>query len=559
MGAFDDLLPKPSAPSAKATEAPAVSAPGSPFADLVPKAADNRPGMAETAARSAVQGLTFGLADESYGLTQGIKGMLTGEGFSAGYDRGVSEFRGKEKAGKEANPITATAAEIAGGMGTGLGLARGGVTLMRQGMGLGQMTAAGAIEGGAYGAVAGAANAEGGADERLSGALKNIPVGMAVGGAVPLVARGIGAMTSRAVTPMTIPPERQAMIDTLTREGVPLSAGQRTGSKGLQYAESVLGDAPFVGGGQRMMADQAEAFTDATMRRVGGAGRASPENVQANFDRIGQSFRDLSARNNLQADPQFARDLGTTLREYDRVLPSEQRQIVGNLASDIVERFRAGGGALPGVEYQTTRSRLSRMANNARQSDPEFASAIRGMRDALDNGMMRSISPDDAAAWQTARREYGNIKDLSKAAAGAGAGTAEGLISPQALRSSVASGNNREAYARGQGDFAELARAGNAVMTPLPNSGTAQRNLITGMAGTGGATAAASGAVDPLTATIMALGPSAFGRMLWSGPVQAYLSNQAISPGARAAIESRIRAALQGGAQTQSERLLPAR
>ncbi len=550
MGAFDDLIPKASGPSA-----PSVSAPGSPFADLVPKPADARPGMGETALRSGVSGLTMGLADESYGLTQGVKGLFTGEGFGAGYERGVSEFRGKEKAGREANPITATAAEIAGGMGTGLGLARSGATLMRQGMTLPQMVRAGAVEGAAYGAVSGGANAEGGLDARLLGAGQGAVTGAAVGAAVPVAARGIGALTGRAVTPMTIPPERQAMIDTLTREGVPLSAGQRTGSKGLQYAESVLGDAPFVGGGQRMMTDQAEAFTDAAMRRAGGAGRASPDNMQANYDRIGQTFRDLSSRNNLRADQQFAQDLGTTLREYDRVLPAEQRQIVGNLATDIVERFRAGGGVMPGSEYQTARSRLSRMANNNRQSDPDFADAIRGMRNALDNGMVRSIpaGSDDAAAWATARSEYGNWKDLAKASSGAGAGTAEGLITPQALRSATASGNNREAYARGQGDFAELARAGNAVMTPLPNSGTAQRNLITGMAGGGGATAAMTG--DPMMAAIVALGPSAFGRALWSGPVQRYLSNQTVTPQVRALIESRVRAALQGGAQTQADQL----
>lgn len=552
MGAFDDLLPKPAAPSA----APALSAPGNPFADLTPKPVDNRPGMGETAARSAVQGLTFGLADESYGLMQGIGSMVRGESFSKGYEEGVKGFRERDKAGRERNPITATAAEIAGGMGTGLGLVRGGATLMRQGMTLPQAMGAGAVEGAGYGALYGAGNAEGGLQERAQGAAEGAAIGGVIGGAVPAVARGISAATSRAITPMSIPPERQAMIDTLTREGVPLSAGQRTGSRPLQYAESIFGDATLAGGAsQRMASDQAEAFTDAAMRRVGGSGRASPENVQANFDRIGQQFRDLSARNAVQADQQLGRDLGATLREYDRVLPTEQRQIVGNLATDIVERFQAGGGVLPGAEYQTARSRLSRMAQNARQSDPEFATAVRGLRDALDNGMMRSISPEDAAAWQTARREYGNIKDLSKAAAGAGAGTAEGLISPQALRSSVASGNNREAYARGQGDFAELARAGNAVMTPLPNSGTAQRGMLAGQAGTGGA---AMYAGDPLMAAVVALGPSAFGRALWSGPVQNYLSNQTVTPQVRALIESRVRAALQGGAQSQAPRLAPA-
>ncbi len=548
MGAFDDLIPK-------ASDEPRAPKGEGAFADLMPKTP--APSVAETAGRSAVQGLTFGLADESYGLTQGIKGLFTGEGFGAGYERGTKEFRDKEKAGREANPVTATISEIAGGVGTGLGAARAGLTLMRGGMGLPQAMMAGAAEGAVYGAAQGAGNAEGGFAERLEGGQRGAVMGAAVGGAVPAIARGIGAATGRAITPMTIPPERQAMIATLEREGVPLSAGQRTGSRPLQYAESIFGDATLAGGrSQALATSQGEAFTDAAMRRAGGAGRATPENMSDNYERIGQSFRDLSARNNLQVDQGVASDLVSTVREYQRILPSEQRLIVSNLADDIAARFRAGNGVMPGADYQTARSRLSRMSNNARQNDPEFSDAIRGLRNALDNGMMRSITPEDAAAWQLARREYGNWKDLAKASGGAGANSAEGLISPQALRSAVASGRNREAYVRGEGDFADLARAGNAVMTPLPNSGTGQRNMMAGQVG-GGAGAAASG--DPLTAAIISLGPSAFGRMLWAGPVQRYLSNQAISPGARAAIESRVRASLQGGAQTQSDRLLPER
>jgi hypothetical protein len=70
------------------------------------------------------------------------------------------------------------------------------------------------------------------------------------------------------------------------------------------------------------------------------------------------------------------------------------------MVSDIVDRLKAGQGSLPGSDYQTIRSRLSRMAQNARQSDPEFSSAIRGLRDAVDSNMGRSISPSDQATAQ---------------------------------------------------------------------------------------------------------------------------------------------------------------
>ncbi len=557
MGSFDDLLPKTS--RTQPASAPVATGPKGGFGDLVPAPEQQGPGMGETAARGAVQGLTFGLADESYGLTQGIKGMVTGEGFRAGYDRGVSEFRQREKAGKEANPVTATLAEVAGGVGTGLGAARAGATLIRQGMSLSQMIGAGAVEGAGYGAAYGAGTAEGGVAERLQGAASGAAIGAGIGGAVPVVARGIGAAVGRTITPMSTSPERAAAARVLEREGVPLSAGQKSGSKALQYAESFLGDSVGAGGqASKAMEAQGEAFTSAAMKRVGASGRATPDNIFAVRDRIGNEFTDLSARNTLQADRQLGQELGLALREYDRVLPAEQRQIVGNLASDIVERIKAGNGTIPGADYQTIRSRLSRLAQNNRQTDPDFSGAVRSMRDALDNNMARSISPEDAGAWQQARREWRNLKSLEKAAAAGGENAALGIVSPAQIRIAASQGaGNRAGYARGEGDFAELARAGNALMTPLPNSGTAQRG---GLVAQGGGFSGAAAAGDPVMATIIALGPAAFGRALWSGPVQKYLKNEAISPAARRLIETRIRQGLAGGAQTQADQLsLPPR
>lgn len=548
MGAFDDLIPK-----SKAPEAPSVKPGAGAFDDLIPK--KPAPGVAETAARSAVQGLTFGLADESYGLTQGIKGMMTGEGFRAGYDRGVNEFRANDKAGREANPVTGVLAEVAGGIGTGLGAARAGATLIRGGMALPEAIGRGALEGAAYGGLHSAGNAEGGVTERFDAAKDGALTGALVGGAVPVVARGVGAAVNRASAPFAAPAERQAALAVLEREGVPVSAGQRSGNKALQYAESFLGDAPFSGGqATRAVEAQGEAFTDAAMRRVGAGGRASSDNIAAVRTRIGQEFTDLAARNTVQADRQMGQELGLALREYDRVLPAEQRRIVGELASDVVERFQAHNGALPGRDYQTIRSRLSRMSQNARVNDPEFSQAIRSLRDALDNNMSRSVAPEDAAAWQQARREWGNLKVIERASTGGGEAAAGGLISPAQLRIAASQGaGNRSSYARGDGEFSELARAGQQIMTPLPNSGTAQRNLMTGIVGGGGGAVAVGG--DPLIAAVVAAGPAVIGRALWAGPVQRYLSGQPITPQVRALIESRARAALQGGAQSQSHRL----
>lgn len=337
----------------------------------------------------------------------------------------------------------------------------------------------------------------------------------------------------RIVTPNPASPTRQAMVDTLRNEGVTsLTAGQKTGNPTLQYLEDATNTIPFAG--HKAAETQAEGrrqFTEAAARRAGTGPDASPEVLQANYQRLGQQFEDLSARNTLNPDSGFLRDLNAARRDYANVPPSQQRAIVDGYIDDIANHVRSTGN-IPGPAYQEMRSRLSRQSNALRQSDPTLADALRGIRDSLDNAMNRSIHPDDAAAWAATRREYGAQKVLEKAASKAGAETAEGQISPANLRNTV-SAENRGAYARGQGDFNDLARAGTAVLAPLPNSGTAQRgyamHLLGGFGGTAGALLGGGIPEAGLAAAAGASIPPILGRALMSDPVQAYLANQLIN------------------------------
>lgn len=331
---------------------------------------------------------------------------------------------------------------------------------------------------------------------------------------------------SRVVTPIRTTPERAALVDALQGEGVTsLTAGQRTGNKALQYAESILGDAPLSGqGASRIQQEGQRQFTEAAMRRAGSGPTATPEVLSQNYNRLGQEFRDLSARNNLVPDNQFITDLVQAARNYRRVPDSQQRAMVQGYIDDIIPHVNSG--QMPGPYYQEMRSRLSRQANGLKVSDPTLSEALRDMRNALDNAMERSIAPADAQAWRTARRQYGSQKTIEKAASRAGSDTAEGQIVPSNLRNATTAGDNG-AYARGEGDFATLARAGSGVMTPLPNSGTGQRNLITGMsAALGGGSGFLTGGSGAYGAIAGAMAPSVIGRALMSAPVQRYLSNR---------------------------------
>lgn len=388
----------------------------------------------------------------------------------------------------------------------------------------------------------GAALPGGGRIARIASALSG-GAGSVAGGDVAASAFGEGArpygdlaggvaggltpnVLARGVTPVATSPERQRLVEALRNEGVnSLTAGQRTGNKALQYAESILGDAPGAGQGASRIQQQGQRqFTEAAVRRAGAQGAATPEVLAENNRRLGDAFADLSARNTMAPDNQFINDIVRSVANYRRVPDSQQRAMVQGYVDDIVGHVNAGG--MPGREYQEMRSRLSRQANSLRNSDPTLSEALRDMRNALDNAMRRSISPDDRQAWDTARREYGAQKVLEKSASRAGEATAEGNIVPANLRNTVAA-ENRGAYARGEGDFSELARAGSAVMAPLPNSGTGQRVAINSIAtALGGGVGSAGGYPGAmLGAAAGAAAPAAAGRALMSRPAQAYLGN----------------------------------
>jgi hypothetical protein len=337
----------------------------------------------------------------------------------------------------------------------------------------------------------------------------------------------------RAVTPLPVNAERQAAANVLRNEGVDLSAGQLSGSKGLRYAESEIGG----NAAENLMERQGEQFTNAALRRAGeNAPRATPEVIDRAFNRIGQQFDGLAARNQIVPDQQLANDLQGAVTEYTSLVPEAMRApVVHNVAQDIVDAMNRG--PISGDAYQSLRSRLDRAARTSR-ADPQLSDALRGLRESLDDAMQRSIAqnnPRDLGGWQQARRQYRNMLVIEKAATGAGENAALGLISPSQLRNATVQ-QGRRAYARGQGDFAELARAGEALMKPMPQSGTAPRlaarnlgTMIPAILG-GGAGAGVGGPFGAMAgAAAGAAAPRIFGSLMMSPMGQRYLSNQLLA------------------------------
>ena len=161
--------------------------------------------------------------------------------------------------------------------------------------------------------------------------------------------------------------------------------------------------------------------------------------------------------------------------------------------------------------------------------------ALNELAAALDDAMERSIgrtNPKDLGAFSDANRQYRNLLVVEQASLGAGQNSAQGLISPSQLRNATMQKQGRRNYARGKGEFADLARAGEGLMKPLPNSGTAgrtwARNLMAGAPAIAGSIAGApAGALGMMGGGLLGLAaPRVAGSILMSKPVQTYLARQ---------------------------------
>jgi hypothetical protein len=139
------------------------------------------------------QGYTLGAADELVSAIVGGANALQGKNFKDGFDQSQEIQRQELARQREEHPIASVATEVAGGLSSGISLARNGVTAVGRMANNGVRNLVprmlvGAGEGAAYGGVAGFAGADGDIGDRTDQAVSNLPAAAVLGaGAVPAV------------------------------------------------------------------------------------------------------------------------------------------------------------------------------------------------------------------------------------------------------------------------------------------------------------------------------------------------------------------------------------
>jgi hypothetical protein len=362
---------------------------------------------------------------------------------------------------------------------------------------------------------------------KIGAAFGNETMGRLLGGFGGAVTPGV---TSRMVAGPKVPPVRAGQIKTLAEEGVDLTAGQATGRKALQYTEA----GPFEGKAAALADTQAAKFSRAALKRAGiDADAATPEVMQRAYEGLGNEYDDLIARSGgAVLDSPLETELLQTVDDFHRLksLPPNAPTAVNGYLARISDAAQNNGGVVPPDVFKTIRSDIARDLRNSK--DPEVIQSLRRLQDSMFDSIGRNGPPDIVAQWKDTNNRYRNYKIIEKAMGGAGEATSQGFITPGKLRSATEAAD-RGAYVRGRGDYADLARAGEATMKPLPQSGSPGRAMpyvVGGAAATALQRLFSGDLMGAGAAAAIPAAPWAASRILTSTPVRTSLIRQATEP-----------------------------
>lgn len=306
--------------------------------------------------------------------------------------------------------------------------------------------------------------------------LANTALGGVAGVAGQALGRGVGRVLRPVQTVRS--PEEQALAAVARAEGIPLTAGQATGSRPLQLTESVMENLPLTSGPQLAGREaQQRAFTSAALRRAGiQADAATAPQLLAQRATLGGRMGQIADQNLLNFNQGLTTRLADIVDDAGRHLPPDLSTRVAGTVDQILDQVGRNGQML-GSNYQGWREPLRALATNT-----ETGRYFGQIRTALDTEFRNQLAGATGEEFRNLSRQYANLKTIMDAMGGAGNLPARGQIAPAQLGGAVGRAMGREGRALGRGDLNELARAGQLfVRDQIPNSGTAQRTLIQNM------------------------------------------------------------------------------
>jgi hypothetical protein len=261
------------------------------------------------------------------------------------------------------------------------------------------------------------------------------------------------------------------------RLGMRTTPGQATGSRALQQMEAKLESQPMTSGPfNTIKANNARVISREFLRAIGETGdEVTPQVIAQADQRIGNAFEQAAQNNRVAWDDVLESDLAGVVQTANGELQEGEFRVIARQAEDLLRKAADHGGEVGGQAFQNARQALTRLSIGGNSSIGYWA---RQMRDVLDDALIRSVGPDDAARLATARGQY---RILATAMNRTGAlNTAKGTVQPGILANALAQSDKR-GYTMGQNtsglyDALRFAQANQPI---VGDSGTATRSMLT--------------------------------------------------------------------------------
>jgi hypothetical protein len=315
---------------------------------------------------------------------------------------------------------------------------------------------------------------------------KQVALGAAFGGAVPVAVAGAG----RIISPKA---SQDAQLALLRSSGVRPTVGQTLGgwaNKVEERAQSlpIVGDA--ISSARARAVDQLNlaAINRATAPIGVKVDKIGQEGIKEAGDALSGAYDDvLTGLKSIRFDQQWSKDYGQ-LKQMAKSLPEGVRgTFTGKVKSLIDARISKAGG----MTAETMKQLDSELGDAARRygrssvaSEQELSDAFLQVQSLLRAQVGRN-SPQAAERLKALDTGWANLVRVEKA--GAAAINSDGVFSPAQLNNAIKAADSsarKRGVARGTALMQDLGGAGGRLGNKVPNSGTADR-LMLGGAGLG--------------------------------------------------------------------------
>lgn len=292
----------------------------------------------------------------------------------------------------------------------------------------------------------------------------------------------LAAIARKVVTPNLshLSGDQLRLAQLAKQHGIPMTAADLTGNKTLHQAEAVMKTLPGSSGVmQEFDKTQREAFNRAILNKIGvNEPYATPAVLDKAHADLGKELDSLAAQSSGLLDRQFASEVGQIEHDYGRRLSTDVKGAWKSYIDDLepyLLQVRQGNAPSPisGERYDEIRKSIALRARNTK--DPFFKNALEGLMDALDGAMERSSPPDTRGMWDDARRRYAALMTVEKAMSGGLQADREAGNIPFASFKNAVLQSDKAGFARGRGQYNDLARIGDFISPKVPTSGTSER------------------------------------------------------------------------------------